>query len=167
MKRQPQTDNLARRRAQRARRDDRDRRGAALVEAAICLPVLLILILGMLDLGIRNFRHNTLSHAARQLARKTVVHGELADELGPWGTGTWTGTAADTGPIPDAVRPYLSGLNPADVTITVEWPDGGHDVRAHDHVRVRLSAPYQPMMTFIFGSPTYDLTAESVMEVAH
>ncbi len=147
-----------------------NRRGATIVELAIVLLLFLILVLGMLDLGIGVFRRQTLAQAARQGARQAIVHGALADrpEFGyvPWGPGTLTETA-DVGahPVVEKIRPYLAGFDLSEVTIQAEWLDGDH--RFEDRVRVTVSAPYRPMMTFIFGNLEITLQGTSTMAVAH
>jgi hypothetical protein len=144
-----------------------NRRGATAIELAIVVMIFLTLVLGMLDLGIGVFRYNLLSQAVRQGTRQAIVHGGMADRLGPWGTATYSGTADDGSPIALAMQPSLVGLDPAQVTILAEWPDGGNEVSEHDRVRVTVSAPYQPIMTFIFGNPTFTLQASSTMAIAH
>jgi Flp pilus assembly protein TadG len=143
-----------------------DRRGATIVEMAIVVSVFLTLVLGMLDLGIAVFRYHLLAQAARQGARQAIVHGSMADRLGPWGPATYTGTSdVDGHPIVAAIRPSLVGLHLSQVTIQAEWPDA--DNKFEQRVRVTVSAPYQPMMTFIFGNPTFTLQGTSTMRIAH
>ena len=147
-----------------------NRRGATLIETAITILIFLTLVLGMLDLGIAVFRHQMLSHAARQLARQAIVHGELADRLGEWGPATFSGAANDSNPITSdlsdgqSLADYLVGLDPASVTVLVEWLQGN---ALESPVRVTLTSPYQPIVTFIFGNPTITLSAVSEMQIAH
>jgi hypothetical protein len=135
-----------------------------------------MLIFGMIDLGFWVFRHHLLSQAARQIARQAIVHGSLADRLGRWGPGTISETmapglggdpptAGDT--IRETVGPTLVGLDPNEVTFTLEWIDGGNDPQAGHRVRVTVRTPFRPMMTFIFGSPSFNLAASSTMLIAH
>jgi Flp pilus assembly protein TadG len=150
----------------RLRPENRKRRGTSLVETSLVIVVFLTLILGTLDLGLGVLRNNALSQAARQMARQAVVHGSLSSS--PWGPGAYGPVAAsDTGAIATALQPYLIGMDPANVTVTVTWPDGGNAPDQGNRVRVALSTPYQPMMTFLFGNPTYTLTATSTMAIAH
>ena len=138
------------------------------------LLLFLTLVLGMLDLGIAVFRHQVLSHASRQLARQAIVHGSLADRLGKWGPGAYSATANDSNVIvadfsdPDPNRQqltdYLVGLDPAAVSVQVDWLDGNE---LEKPIRVTLSTPYQPFVTFIFGNPTITLSAVSEMQIAH
>ncbi len=52
----------------------RSERGQATVEFAIALPLFIILILGVFDLGMGIYRLNGTSQAAREIARAASVH---------------------------------------------------------------------------------------------
>jgi Flp pilus assembly protein TadG len=52
----------------------RRRRGQALVEFALVLPLLLLLLVGLFDLGRAVFAYNTLTNAAREGARIAIVN---------------------------------------------------------------------------------------------
>ena len=160
--------NSAKSRRPRCRRAVRpDRRGSTAIEMAVVLMIFLTMVLGMIDLAIGVFRFNVLSQAARQGVRQAIVHGAMADRLGSWGPGAYSGTAADGSPIAQAIQPILAGFDLTEVTITAEWLDGGNKVSEDHRVRVNVSTPYQPMMTFIFGNPTFTLEASSTMAIAH
>ena len=163
-------------RAGRRQRRRPMRRGASMIETAITLMLFIVLVFGMLDLGLWVFRHHILAQTARQIARQAIVHGSLAEELGSWGPTTLSGTAAiNTGGDPadpdTQIRAIanraLVGFNPNQVTYEVQWPDGGNDPQEEHRVRVSLTTPYSPIMTFIFGNPSFDLSATSVMHIAH
>src|SRR5437016_597498 len=154
----------------------RRRRGATAIEAALTLSLLVTLVLGMLDLGLWVARQQMLAHAARQVARQAVVHGKLADKLGTWGPTTITTNAVAPNPvnpndatsvIRQTASASLADWNRSQVTVKVEWPDGGNDPRLEHRVRVTVSGPYHPIMTFIFGNPAYTLAAGSTMQIAH
>lgn len=49
-------------------------RGQTLVEFAIVVPVLLVIVLGLLDLGRAVFVYNTLAQSARQASRTAIVN---------------------------------------------------------------------------------------------
>jgi Flp pilus assembly protein TadG len=159
----------------RLRRPQGRRRGATVVEAAVIITAFLMLILGTIDLGTAVFRYHVLSWAARQGARRTIVHGTLAPtgNGGPWGppasyptTNPYTVTASNTSdPIANAIRPSLVGLDPSAVTITVTWPDGSDAVEKR--VQVTLNTTWHPLMLFIFGNQTINLSASSEMPIAH
>jgi Flp pilus assembly protein TadG len=144
----------------------RTRSGATLVEAAIVIPIVLALTVGMLDLSIVVFRNNLLAQAAREGARKAIVHGSLATpQMTVWGPSTFTATADDSGEIAQAIAPHLTSMNPANVNIQVQWLDGNNE--PDSQVRVTVTATYQPFTTFIFGNPTFNLSGSSTMRIAH
>lgn len=53
--------------------------GQALVEFALLLPVLLVIFLGLLDVGRAVYAYNAVSEAARNGARVAIVNQTLAD----------------------------------------------------------------------------------------
>ena len=61
------------------------RRGATLVEAAIVLPVFLLLVFGIIELGLAVARYNMLAEVARDGARMAIVHGaDAPPEMAAW-----------------------------------------------------------------------------------
>jgi len=143
------------------------RRGATAIELALVLMLFLTLVLGMLDLGIAVFRYHIVAEAARQGARRAIVHGKLADKLGVWGPESFSVTGEDGHALVTGIQPLLEGLDLSQVTVTAEWPDGGNDPQADNRVRVTVSVPYQPIMIFIFGDYPLTLTGSSTMYIAH
>jgi hypothetical protein len=136
------------------------------VEGTIVLGVFLTAVFAMFDLGLAVMRENALAEAARRLARAAIVHGELAaPEFSPWGPAPYTGNASDDSEIADAIRPALVTLNPAGVTIDVNWPDGGN--RTGDRVVVRLQYRHHTILPRLFGSGPLLLRGESTMRVEH
>jgi hypothetical protein len=147
-------------------RSTRAHRGASLLEMALTLMILMSLVLGMLDLGLAVHRAHVLSFAARVGVREAIVHGEYADRLGPWGPQPVSeNVGGGTHELAGTLAPFLVGIDPNEVTMDVEWPDADNRVEAR--VRVTLSAPYTPMMTFLFGNPTFQLSGSSTMPIAH
>jgi hypothetical protein len=60
-------------------RHPRDRsRGQALVEFALAIPIVLLLMLGILDLGRAVFAYNSVANAARTGARVAIVNQEFS-----------------------------------------------------------------------------------------
>ena len=55
------------------RRSRRPRRGQALVEFALVVPILLLLLLGILDFGRAVYASHTIGNAAREAARLAIV----------------------------------------------------------------------------------------------
>jgi hypothetical protein len=160
----------------RQRQHHAARHGATMTELAIIASAAAMLLLGSIDLGTAVFRNHVLSNAAREGARKAMVHGQFAQSgwnQGPWGPGSTyptsvpytvnAGNNSDT--IASTIQPFLAGMNPNNVTITVAWPDGNNNVESR--VQVTLSTTWQPLLLFIFGNRTVNLSASSTMPIAH
>lgn len=141
------------------------RSGVAMVESAFVLSILLTVLLLIVDLGLAVLNYNTLSAAARRTARAAVVRGEQAAKKGTsWGPDSYQATAADSSEIAAVVRSSLATNSPDDVSVEVEWPDGGH--RIDQRVRVKLRYRYTPILP-VPGVDYYDLTAVSTMKIVH
>jgi hypothetical protein len=148
----------------------RSRRGGAIAEGVLTTSVLLTLMLGMIDMGIAVFRMHVISEAARQGARTAICQGVTALSNfngGPWGPTAVSinGIGGSSDPRVTTIQPFLSTLDPASVSINVTWPDG--DNKVEHRVTFQVNTTWTPMMTWIFGSPTYTLTAQSTMLIAH
>lgn len=154
-----------RNRKHRLKQQRKIRRGATLAETAIVLTVFLLLLFGLFDLGIMAVRSQSLSQAARNGVRAAIVRGEYADVLGKMGPDEILGRASDDNAIAAAARPHLNLMNPADVQLQATWLDGNN--QEDSRVRVRLSADFTPITTFIFGSPTWTLSGTSEMHIVH
>src|SRR4051812_11879755 len=90
----------------RARRSTR--RGVAILECALVLPVMLFLLFSMLDLGLAAVRYNALAEASRRIAREAILHGATAPTAsGMWGPATFSGTGADSSVIVAPVKNML------------------------------------------------------------
>ena len=141
--------------------------GATTVEMALALSLFLALILGSVDLGYGVFRQHVLSQAARHLARHAIVRGQLADRLDAWGPDPISDTASSGHEVMQYIAPKLIGWDLDEVQVGVTWLDGDNDVRNGDRVHVEIRSPYRPIMTFIFGNPSIELSATSTMSIAH
>ncbi len=145
----------------------RGRKGATTLETALALSVFVTLILGMVDLGYGVFRQHVLAHSTRQLARQAIVHGALAERMAVWGPDPISIRASQADEISASITSSLVGWNLEEVEIEMEWIDAGNDARQGHRIRVAMTAPYRPMMTFIFGNPSIQLSATSTMSIAH
>ena len=158
----------------------RQRRGATTLEVALTLGIFLTVTLGMFDLSIGVFRYHVISHAARQGARRAIVHGDRAAALGSWGPATVGPLyASDVGvhdivdgdaglSVPtsnDGISDLFVTCVKSETEILLQWPDGTNEFE--DFVSVTVSTPYQPIMFFIFGADEITLTASSTMMIAH
>jgi Flp pilus assembly protein TadG len=142
------------------------RRGATLVESTFTTLAFMGLMLGTVDMGVAIMRMHIVSEAARQGARKAIVHGStMGNPLGKWGPTAFNGNGNSSDPIVASNVAYLTGLDPTQVTINVTWPDGNSKVESR--VTYQVSTTWSPMITWVFGSPTYTLSATSTMQIAH
>lgn len=136
-----------------------------MVETALVLSVLLTLVVGMMDLAGAVYRHNLLSEAARRGAREAIVHGKLAAPVRTvWGPTRSSDTAATSSEIASLLAPLLVGMQPEEVIITLEWPDGSN--AAPNRVRCRVATVYRPVSPFVLGGEI-PLSATSTMSIAN
>jgi hypothetical protein len=151
-----------------ARKNNRRRKATTLVEGVLTTAVFLMLCLGVIDLSMGVLRQHILTEAARQAARQAIVHGTFegyTNRLGSWGPAEYNGTADAADPQAQAVAAYLMGLDPASVTVKMEWPTNSNVVE--NPVKVTLTTTWTPVVTWIFGSRTITLSASSKMPIAH
>jgi len=139
------------------------------LEMALVLGVFVVLTFGMFDLGIGVFRYHILANAARQAARRAIVHGERASALGSWGPTAISVNADETGtPIVDGaddadkLPPRLVGCDLANTTIQIDWLDGNNAIDSR--VRATITSPYRPFMLFLIP---VTLRASSTMQITH
>lgn len=130
-----------------ARRDDR---GAAAVEFALILPILLVLVLGIVQFGLTFTQWLEMVSAAREGAR--------------WGSLSYS--AAD---IRAKVKAAAPGLDPplTDTQITVTPPDPVNHPGDAVTVSISYSTPVLPIIGPIMGQsgPTMSLTASAVNRI--
>jgi Flp pilus assembly protein TadG len=142
------------------------RRGAALVECALVLPVFLLIIFASLDLALVVFRYNALSAASRQLARESILHGALAPpQRTTWGPARFMATGADATEPSQVIQRYLATFSPAAVRLQIDWLD--KDTQPDDRVQVTLTYSQTSLTGNIFGYGTLNLQATSTMRILH
>jgi Flp pilus assembly protein TadG len=95
------------------------RRGATTVEAAIVLPVLLLVVFAIIVGGMGVFRYQLVGHLAREAARYASVHG--AD----WEADQNQAPLTSAQIVQNIVLPSATTLDPSQLTVTVQWVDNG------------------------------------------
>ena len=80
-------------------------RGQELVEYAITLPLFLLLVMGILDMGRATYYYSAIHNSAREGARYGIIHPE------------------DVTGIETVVLTKAVGLDPAFLTVTTVLPD--------------------------------------------
>lgn len=93
----------------------RRQRGAAAVEFALILPLLLIMLLGIIDFGLYFFNDLQLTHVARDAARYLSV-GKVAEA----NAAIAGATLVSAGPPAVSINPGTTG-NPATITVTATY----------------------------------------------
>lgn len=134
-------------------------RGAALVEAAMVIPILVLLILGVVDFGLMVNRGTLINNAAREGAREAIFGSPEND-------------------IETRVRDAASSLDQSDITVTVTCaaPDGtpcpgvsyDDEWAPGDSVIVTVDYEYHyitPITSLLGLGSTQDLTADVEMRI--
>jgi Flp pilus assembly protein TadG len=123
-------------------------RGAALVELAIVLPVILMMVFGITELGRALYQLNSLAKATdggvRYLSRSWAV---LDDNCQP--TSGWSAAAAATanyvafGNAGGQGQPLLPGLSTASVSVTAVYGEVAGSEGSACIILVEASVPFQ------------------------
>ena len=142
------------------------RRGTTIVESAILLSTLLLVLFVLFDFGLAAFQYNTLSAAARTLARAASVHGSAAaPQLTTWGPAEYAGNAGDGSEIAAAVASLLPTMTTSAVAVDVTWPVGSNT--QNDAVQVKLGYTHRSLVPFLPGISSLNMQAESTMFIVH
>jgi len=114
-------------------RKSQERSGAAVVEFAVILPVLMIFLLGTWELGRLVQVYAILNHAAREGAR-IAAQGQVINVTGAY---TQIQVATGTPSVTQAVKNYLTGtgINTTGLTVTFSFLDSSGNT---------VSSPTQP-----------------------
>ena len=145
------------------RKNKRGERGQALVEFSLIRIVFFRLVFGMVDAGRAVWNYNTLAHATREGARYAIVHGgDSADPSGPGGD-YYTAPDIDS-MITQQVEKFGGGLNPSQLTVQSEWPDGSNI--SGSHVTVTSQYEFEPIFDFL-GLVSFTMTSSSTMLITN
>jgi len=127
-------------------------RGQTLVEFALVLPIIVILLFGIIDFGLMLNHRITLQHAVREGARYGMVTADCA--------AIQQRTADRAG----------DSIDPGDVTVSYQSPDGSAVTSAVPGDNVKVSAPFEwrfPLMTrFGVGSIDTSVSGSGRLELA-
>ena len=111
-------------------------RGAALVEMALILPILILLLLGIFEFGRAYNAKITLTHATREAVRELAISGDPAE----------------------ASSTLLASVNPLDGSLV--------SMSSTDCVRgepTSVTATYPFTFSYLFGESTITMTSTAVM----
>jgi Flp pilus assembly protein TadG len=87
----------------------RDEGGAALLEAALAIPIVLLLLSGTIDLGFWVFERTQVSNAARDGARAGILQYSSADSPGSFTSSTALTAGSADQQIQAAIGSHLAG----------------------------------------------------------
>ncbi len=138
------------------RRKHQNRRGTALVEMALVLPIFLMVVLGVIEFGRAMMVSQIVTNAAREGARSAVVDG--------------SSNAAVTSSIEDFLEGAV-GIAPedVDVTITVDNPAAGNEIanaETRDLITVEVEVPFEKVQ-YIAGKYLADKNLRAVSAMRH
>jgi Flp pilus assembly protein TadG len=132
-------------------------RGQALVEFALVLPIFLMLLLGVFDLGRMIYMYNGVAEAARELARVTSVHP---------GTPGALGSTAQTAAVLAAQKALIPALgNPVFTCVDIDGSSVTDTCVAGMQVKVVIQAPYRPVTPVFSLVGTLTLGSSSTFSI--
>jgi len=127
-------------------------KGQGLVELALVIPVLVVIVIGVLDLGRMYFTTIIINNAAREGARYLMQHpedGTITDKCSFY-NGPYSGTKCAAMREAEYSTPKVVDLNPDDITIPLcdddygGAPDGECD--AEEPIRVTVTYAFNPIL---------------------
>jgi len=167
-------------------RSDRSR-GQAMVEFALVIPIFILLMVGLFDLGRVVWVNDTLATAAREAARFAIVHGGSEGTLCPVGPPATTAVIPAPGPgclfpspsrqaIKDVAQKWAAGTS-ANVTVNVCYgvvssctsdTDAANATNARGmQVMVTVTSVVDLSVPSLVGFSGFSLSATSTMLVNH
>jgi Flp pilus assembly protein TadG len=132
-------------------------RGQALVEFAIALPIFLMLLMGVFDLGRAIYMYNGVSEASREIARVTSVH-----------PGSPLGNSANTAAVVATQKSLVPSLgNPTFSCIDISGAavQSATTCRSGDQVKVVIVAPYSPVTPLLGLFGTWNMQSTSAVSI--
>lgn len=123
------------------------RQGVCAAETAITLPIALLIIFAMLDLGLVSARQNALEYSVRRICRDVTTHGSDADVVQTqWGPAPIESNAGSGIPMVQSAVQTLPTMALEDVAVSIVWPSGSND--PGDRVEVSLRYVHD---SFLYG----------------
>jgi Flp pilus assembly protein TadG len=137
-----------------ARKSDR---GETIIEFTLATVMLVILLLSVVEMGRMVLVYNTVANAARAGVRYAVVHG--GDRTGSGANGP-SGSGSTT-QVQTVVKDFAGAANltPANLSITVSYPDGGND--AGSRVSVAVQYAYDPLVSYFISMLSVNMSSTS------
>jgi len=128
----------------------RNRDGSAAVQFAFVAPVLILMMLGIVDMGRLGLTISTMRNAAIEAARFASMHGAASS------------TPATVATITDFAKDRAVGVPSADIAVAVSWlPDN----KSGSQVKVQLSYDFEMFISWLTPLPTIQLAKSSAMTI--
>ncbi|GAC1457359.1 MAG: hypothetical protein NVS1B1_01700 [Candidatus Limnocylindrales bacterium] len=118
-----------------------DERAQSLVEFALTLPLFLLVVTGLFDVGRAVWQENTLAYAAREGTRYAIVHGSAGNPVAGPCSVCVNPSANNLGNVVSAVTAAAVGVY--NITVTIDYPDTTND--RNSRVLVDATAPFVPL----------------------
>jgi hypothetical protein len=132
-------------------------RGQALVEFALALPIFLILMMAVFDMGRAIYMYNGVAEAARELARVTSVYPGTPGALGS------TPQTAAVLAVQKGLIPSLG--NPTFTCVDIDGSSFAGTCVAGMQVKVVILAPYSPVTPGLSLIGTVSLKSSSTFSI--
>ncbi|HEV8516061.1 MAG TPA: TadE/TadG family type IV pilus assembly protein [Candidatus Limnocylindrales bacterium] len=160
-------------------------RGQSLAEFALVIPIFIVLVMGVLDLGRVVWANNSLANAAREGARFAIAHGGAASTacpVGPPGPYTVIPAASASCPYPSPSKQAIRNValqqavaGGRNVTVTVCYGlncAGDVDIAGATNLRgTPVTVRVTSEITLVTGSflrlPNYSAAGTATMYVSH
>lgn len=168
-------------------RSDRRERGQALMEFALVLPVFLIMLMAVVDVGRAIWAQNTVAAAAREGARFAIVHGGSDNTDCPVGpknpdrTKAWPSASASCpypSPSRQAIKDAVAAAAAAagtNFTVTVcygancsgDTDTGTNGNRRGEPITVAVSSRVNLISSSLLGQSGFGISSVTTMVVNH
>ena len=125
--------------------------GSAMLEAALCFNVFVLMLFGTLEMGRMTFVHNHLSYAARDGARYASVRGNSS------------GHVATSTDVQTYLRGRTLGMDSSVLTVTTTWTP---DNKPGSTVNVHASYNYDVLALSKYFGSTFTLSSSAKMLVS-
>ena len=133
-------------------------RGQGLVEFALALPIFLVLLMGVFDLGRGIYMYNGVSEAAREIARVTSVH-----------PGTTLGNSTETAAVVATQKTLIPNLsNPTFSCVDIDGSVSTLSATSclpGQQVKVVIVAPYSPVTPILGLVGTWNMQSTSAVSI--
>lgn len=136
--------------------------GATMVEFSLVAFLLIMILLGVVEMGRMILVYTTMANAARAGVRYAMVHGGDRTGSGPTGaSGPSSGISCTCPEVQTVVNAYAGAglVNTANLTTTVTYPDSSN--LPGSHVTVSVQYTYNPLVAYFTPSLSTSLSSTS------